>query len=153
VCSSDLLRDTTFGPTELPTPAALKFFWIVLTIVGVTGAVLLLEFLIRSFRRIFSEPPASGKAPRSLFVLVLSAVLLYFFALQFRIFMDRYLLILWLLTLILVAASAARPASQRWSAEPFPGLLSSSCSSENSPSGRRMTICCGTASAGPPPTT
>ncbi|OPF17352.1 hypothetical protein B1L04_15140 [Microcystis aeruginosa KW] len=94
------LRDTFLLKVNLPSYSlVLKVFWLIITAMGVLGAVLLLYYLCLAIIQTFSE------SEKWLKVLILSAILIYLFLFGVKYPFDRYFLFLLPLFMVLLVIS------------------------------------------------
>ncbi|BCU14729.1 ArnT family glycosyltransferase [Microcystis aeruginosa] len=94
------LRDTFLLKVNLPSYSlGLKVFWLIITAMGVLGAVLLLYYLCLAIIQTFSE------SEKWLKVLILSAILIYLFLFGVKYPFDRYFLFLLPLFMVLLVIS------------------------------------------------
>lgn len=91
------LRDTYLLKVNLPSYSlGLKVFWLIITAMGVLGAVLLLYYLCLAIIQTFSE------SEKWLKLLILSAILIYLFLFGVKYPFDRYFLLLVPLFMVLI---------------------------------------------------
>ncbi|AVQ74158.1 hypothetical protein B5D77_25290 [Microcystis sp. MC19] len=94
------LRDTFLLKVNLPSYSlGLKVFWLIITAMGVLGAVLLLYYLCLAIIQTFSE------SEKWLKVLILSAISIYIFLFGVKSPFDRYFLFLLPLFMVLLVVS------------------------------------------------
>lgn len=94
------LRDTYLLKVNLPSYSlGLKVFWLIITAMGVLGAVLLLYYLCLAIIQTFSE------SEKWLKVLILSAILIYLFLFGVKYPFDRYFMFLLPLFMVLLVIS------------------------------------------------
>ena len=94
------LRDTYLLKVNLPSYSlGLKVFWLIITAMGVLGAVLLLYYLCLAIIQTFSE------SEKWLKVLILSTILIYLFLFGVKYPFDRYFLFLLPLFMVLLVIS------------------------------------------------
>jgi len=103
-----LLRDATFGPTNFPTPLAVKFLWMAMTIISVFGAACFFYFIFLAVRRVFIRRLKIESRIKSLTTLSLVVMVVYFVAMVTRGFFDRYLLPIWPFFLLLMSVTGAK---------------------------------------------
>ncbi len=108
-----LLRDTTFGMTNLPVPLALRFAWKILTVLGIVGAGLIFEYLFLAARRLFSRSRTSSAPAKWSVALILVTSFIYFLTILPQTFFDRYLLPLWPLFCVLAVLGSADAGTER----------------------------------------
>ena len=101
------LRDTYLLKINYPSYSlGLKIFWLMMTAIGVFGALLLLYYLCLALIQIFSE------SEKWLKVLIISAILIYLFLFGIKYPFDRYFLFLLPLFMILTVISNGYIADQ-----------------------------------------
>jgi hypothetical protein len=91
------LRDTYILKVNYPPYSlGLKIFWLMMTAIGVVGALLLLYYLCSGILQTFSE------SEKWLNLLIISAILVYLFLLGIKYAFDRYFLLLVPLFMVLI---------------------------------------------------
>lgn len=109
------LRDTFILFENIPSSIPLKIFWLLITVVGVIGVVLLLQYLLHYLPQVWVNSQKDNRKEKiSLIVFILSLIVIYFFPIGgLKGFFDRYFLLLIPLMMMLISFCSTNNTHQK----------------------------------------